>query len=617
MEVNKYLRYTLATLLLAGASATYAQDGPLRGSVVVNGKYLPDVIRQDRKNTLPRVYSFPMKTKTLPWEKKGVTTPFNPGFTPMLVTGWETTRAVRRYDGYVNLWAGSWLNSAVSAGYRILEDDTNSLGVWLQHTSTSLWHPEMTDLSHDIRRKRYDEALGVDYAHTFADKGRLSMLLDYRLGYFNYYGYYAPALDGMEVSKAPSQTLNDVAARFGWSSLLQGDVRYDAALSLRYFGLRALYEPLLFDSSNMPHSRLNHLKGEKETHLQLDGGVTYDLDSSSSLGVRAQGDALFYSVPMWRERDIDDYGNLSLRPGYRLARGNTDINIGARLDFTFGAGPKGGRFSVFHPAPDVRVDFKSGLAGMFLHVGGGVELNTLSSRFTRDYYACPALISTTPAYSPIDADLGVSFGPFSGLTATLSFGYKYTRHVPYEGLYTYWLNHFRPQAADGVSILSPMEATDMTVKGWRLRTEVNYTLSDMVRIGMDASYQPQDGERGYVNGIDRSRWTLAASACVRPVKKLEIEARYNYRGLRRVYCPAVQALDEGGSITIDGSTMRHSVQAMHLPDITDVSLRAAYDITPSLTVSIQGDNLLNRKIELLPDVRSQGVNILAGLQFTF
>ena len=60
------IRYIAAAAALSAALALHAQsNAPLRGTVEVDGKFLPDVIRQDKVNTLPRLYSVPLETSTL------------------------------------------------------------------------------------------------------------------------------------------------------------------------------------------------------------------------------------------------------------------------------------------------------------------------------------------------------------------------------------------------------------------------------------------------------------------------------------------------------------------------------------------------------------------------
>ena len=616
MEIDNSIKsLAAAALLLAAGVPAMAQDNSLRGSVVVDGKYLPDVIRQDRINTLPRIYSFPLDATALSYEQRGVTTPFAPSFTALPNRGWQTTRTVRDYKGYLDIQAGSWLNSSISAGYRILNTECDILGVWLQHNSSSLFKPDMSEYTADVRKKNYDEVIGAYYAHTFADAGRFDARLDYRLGYFNYYGYYAPLEQQHPGFDAPTQTVNDIAARIGWRSLPDNPFQYDAALKVRYFGYRSLYLPQRVEGAEADMYTLSSMQGQRETHTMLEGGISYDFDSSSTLGIRLNGDVLGYDSPVWSQIASDGYGDIRLAPFYRFQRGNLNINLGAKLDFTFGAGPELDRYSAFHIAPDVRLDYKAGIAGLYLHVGGGTHLNTLAAQGTGDYYGLPGLLTTSPVHSPLDGKLGVNFGPFAGVTAGVSFAYKYLRHQPFAGLYTMYMNNPAAIAEPGVCYM-PLYPDGMDVKGWGIQAYMNYDLSDVVNIGVEGSYQPQDGSTGYYNGIDRPRWLLTASASVAPVKPLRIVVEYNYRGVRNIYCPT-QMQQNDPNVIIGGEGAETGVRAMRLPDITNLSARVSYAVSPALTLSVQADNVLNRHNMLLPDVKSQGISVLGGLSVTF
>lgn len=616
MEINtiyrKYIALAMAASLAAGA---FAQDGPLRGNVVVNGQYLPDVIRQDRINTLPHLYNFTMEQTPLKYEFRGVRTPFAPTFTALPTRGWQTDRALRTYRGYADLQLGSWLNSNLSAGYRFVDDESDTFGVRLQHNSTSLFKPHMADYADNVRKFNYDDVIGLYYRHTFDGTGRLDASADYHVGYFNYYGYYAPLDSRDREVKAPTQTLNDIFARVGWSSLPDAPFEYDAALKLRYYGYRALYLP--GPSPEDPElSTLYNFKGQRETHVGLDGGAAYSFDSSSSLGARLTGDILSYSDPEWRENQIDGYGALGVHPYYRFQRGNLFINLGARLDFTFGAGPKGDRASVFHIAPDVRLDYRAGIAGLYFHALGGTRLNTLASQGDADYYGLPALLSTNPVYSPLDATAGIAFGPVSGLTAGLEFRYKVLRNQPILGLYTMYLNGNYSNPASNI-VADPLGEDGMNIHGWSVGANIKYELPGIVKIGVEGSYQPQNGKKGYYNGIDRPRWLLTASAEVNPVEKLSVEVQYNYRGVRNVCCPQRLRSTLPDNITTGGDAYQVGYDEIRLPDLTDLSARVSYAVTPAVTVSVQADNILARKIELLPDVKSQGITVLGGVSVTF
>lgn len=604
MEVNKFF---LAAIL--AAASTYplcAQDGPLRGTVNVDGKYLPDVIRQDRINTLPRVYSFNLESSRLDYEQKGVTTPFAPSFLPLPALGWQTSREISDSKGYLDVNLGSWLNSSVSAGYSILDSRETDLSVWLQHNSTSLFKPHMSEEAKDVTRKRFDEVIGVRFSHAFSNVGRLSANFGYHLGYFNYYGYYSPQRPITGDLCVPTQTLNDISARLRWDNPVDNELRYNAAVGVRYFGYRRAY-------LSVPFEPIQSFRGEKETDVDISGGVSYAFDEKSSLGADLRLDFLGYDTPLWREETIDNYSNISLLPYYRFTRGQLDINIGAHLDFTFNAGPKGDRFSAFHLAPEVKFDFKSGPAGLYLHLLGGNRLNTLARAAQENYYGCPALLSTNPEYSPLDARLGINFGPFSGVKAGLSFAYKYTRHYQFPMLYMLYLNTPDMQA-DGYRA-DMLNGRGVDLKGWSIAANINYSLADIFSVGIEGSYQPQNGDKGYADGPDRPRWLLLTQASLRPIKPLMLTLQYRYRGVRNAYIPTVRISDIPGAHF--SSDEFYGYRAFRLPDITDLSFRAAYDINKMFSVSLQADNILNRKVMYLPDVKTEGISIIGGVELRF
>ena len=80
---------------------------------------------------------------------------------------------------------------------------------------------------------------------------------------------------------------------------------------------------------------------------------------------------------------------LTLTPYYSFRRGQMDIRVGADIDLSFNAGPSESRYSLFHIAPDVNFDLRTGPVGLYLHLRGGSELQTLASLWQLDYYQMP------------------------------------------------------------------------------------------------------------------------------------------------------------------------------------------------------------------------------------
>ncbi len=604
-------------LLAALPGAAMAQ---LNESINVEGKYVPEIIRIDRINTFPAPVRFNLETSPLGYEVRSVPAGFNPMLLPMPATGWRDTRKLSRYKGYVELGAGSWLNSTLSAGYRFVDDDDNTFGVRLQHNSTSLWKPEMSELTKDVKQFRYDENIGLYYSHVFKGTGRFNAAVDYHYGNFNYYGFnpffltYSNEEKGI---KAPKQNLNDVSGRLGWESIAETDnITWNAGLGVRYFG----YSDYGFEKSD------NALK---ETDIRIDGGFNFPTSTLSSLGIDASADILLYAGEKENKVGLsspDNYGKVTLTPYYSFKQDNLNVRIGADVDLTFGVDD----YSAFHIAPDVKADFKSGPVGLFLHLLGGSRLNTLASNYELDYYQAPRITGTvTPVYTPLDGEIGAGFGPFSGFSASVAFKYRISRNEKLGGWYQSYLNMYANEGPnfDGSVPLMPVpgmapsfsqvyyneggKESEINLHGASIALDLSYSLGKLLSLKASGTYQPQNGKKGYFNGYDRPRWTGNFSAEVSPVEQLKIKLAYQYRGVRNIYFRGIPK--DGG----DGMIPGEAIGSYRLPDITFLNLGASWSFTDAFSVWLQADNLLNRHDEWLPSLPTRGVAVTAGLSLLF
>lgn len=601
MEMKKL---TLPLLLAAIIPSAGAQT--LHESISVEGKYVPDIIRLDRLYAFPESKPLTLETTPMVYDWKGVTAAFDPTLMAMPVTGWRVNRTNTRHAGYLQADLGSWLNSNLSAGYRFLNTPASTAGAWLQFNSTSLWKPDFPVADPDRQMFRYDGTIGVYGGHSFKDSGLLDAALSWHTGYFDYYSWLP--LSGQ---KAPTQTLNDMALKVGWrSEEHKGSLTWYASASARYFGFRDLYLP----------GTEGGVKPARETRLSIAGGLAMPWESGSTLGLDAGVDALLYS----KQDDIvngshtltapENYSQVELTPYYRFSRGLLNVKVGAKVDLTFHAGLPGNRYSVFHIAPDITLDYQSGSIGFYLNVLGGSQLQTLASLHEQYYYMMPTLSNTRPVYSPIDAALGVTFGPFSGFSAGVEFGYKVANRVPLGGWYG-WMMFDSPSPWE--SNLSPLYGFDtegLTVKGISIGLDLAYTTGKLLTVKASGHYQPQKEGRGYFNGFDRPRWILDAAAVVNPWSTLKVSVGYSYRGVRNIYTRLEQSEPV---ISIDGSGYKTLIGAMRLPDLTMLNAGASYDITPTFGVRIEALNLLNRHTPRLPGLPNEGMSITGGFSLLF
>ena len=162
-----------AAALLPAASVSAPAAAQLHESINVEGKYVPEIIRIDRVNTFPKAFRQSLQSRPIGYEQGGVATSFRPSLLTMPATGWRSTREISLNPGYLELGAGSWLNTDLSAGYRFVDNSTTLIGARLQFNSTSLWKPEVSEPTEDVKQERYDGAFGLYASHVVKGYGRL------------------------------------------------------------------------------------------------------------------------------------------------------------------------------------------------------------------------------------------------------------------------------------------------------------------------------------------------------------------------------------------------------------------------------------------------------------
>ncbi len=609
-------------LLAAMWPTTADAQQRLDESVAVDGRYKADVVRMERINTFPKRVRATLTSDPLAYDETGVAANFAPTFSPLAPTGWRADRTIPNSRGYLDLALGSWLGTNLSAGFHVLPaDESTTLDVRLQHNSTSLWRAELAPHLEGARRYDYDEVLGFDAGHTFEGIGRLSASAQYHLNCFNYYATLPTLTDGDKDYKAPTQTLNDVAIRVGWSPLhREGGLNWHLDGAYRYFGYRALYLP------NFGISGLSTGHGGRENHLQLSGHLSREISHGQSWDLGLSLDGLVYGKEEW-VNNPKSYTHISLTPGYEGTSGSWAWRLGIQLDVSIGAGRAGHDATPLHFAPDLRGSWSSGFVTLYASATGGDRLRTLAAQSVYDPYGLPALWSSVPVYTPLNGAVGVTLHPFGGMTIGAEWGYKVERDVEMGGWYQTLLNR-----GSGVKPIFPGKITDLEIRGHnvsgidlhggRLRVNASYEARTWSVAG-DFSWQQQKGTLGWANGYDRPRYTASIQAAVRPIAPLRIEAGLDWRGHRAVYSyatPDWRAITAGETLDPndkDLADVKYPLVCQRLRDITDLHLTAAWAFTPRIEARVEGSNLLNRHVDALPGLPTMGITLNAGVSIQF
>lgn len=579
------------TWIVAGAQ--------LNSSVNVEGEYEPLVIETERLNAFPLGYRFELPAPSVSYEYEGIVTDFRPDLLTMGATRRQTDWPWTARRGFADFRMGSYLNSKLHAGYYLLTDDRQSLLAQLEFNMSTLSRSRVpVDYTSPSRKRLYDGRFSLGYSRLLGSEGLLDAEVSYRLGFFNYYGTTAEKALSPDGIKAPYQTLNNAAASVAYVSVPSLVRGWHAEARMNYLGYRRLYGP---------HISLGH--GDRETTLEAGAGYAFNFADNSAIGLDAGGTFLFYGSPADGEFSPfnsrkRNYGLIDILPSYRFEKGYLAIKAGADFAVAYDAmGNKPGKkFGALHIAPDVAIDYRSDAGlGIFLEAKGGVTPSTLAMRADFDRYQMPWLLSTQPVYSPLDARVGVNAGPFAGFRAGIDFRYVVAKNVPIGGWYQAFLGSW-PQfpAALDPSLIDPY-MQGMNLNGISIGLKTSYAFGTMIEVSLDGHYIAQNGKKGIFNGFDRPRWILEAEAVARPMAKLKIEMGYGYRGVRNCY-----AWTDSGEL-----------EAWRLPDITDLNAKVTYSILDNFDIYCQGDNLINRRVDILPGLQSEGIVISGGIYVEF
>lgn len=575
---------------MAGIVPAMGQE-KLEETLYVEGEYVPAVVRQDKIHLLPQKVSFELPAVKPLTDKDLLTGRYEPRYVTLSPPVWRGELAAYPWRGYLTAALGSYLNSNVSAGYRVSDNGTTRADVWLQHNSTSLFHPRMGEFDRDRTRYRYDEQIGFDLRHDMGKSGILGASLSYHLGLFNYYGAVAHSA---ESGKAPTQTLNDALLRLHWRSAGKNGWQFGVRAEGGIFGYRSNYT--VFDYEWQRWS------GQREIQAGAGAEVWRRLTDNQRLGIDVDFINLSYNKVV-KDGYSRSLQNIRITPAYTFAGERFSARLGIEADVTFGAGkgihPEAPEMksSKLHVAPSVRLSYDGGVWNASVSATGGQKMQTLRSGYELDYYQQPMLDYVMPAFVPVEATARLEFGSSPKFRAGIDFTYATVRHLYQGGWYMSELSNYMEDAAD----FDPLHCN---LSGYSIGVDAQWSPISLLTLRGRGTWQPQrqGSTTGFFNGYDRPRWTADAEAIVRPMDALELTVGYRYRGVRNIFRRYGETQESYGE---------------RLPDICNLSFGARYRLSRTVTFFGKADNLLGKRIIVLPCQPAEGFNFLVGADVIF
>ena len=570
---------------VAATATTYAQDEKdLNKTIVVEKEFVPVEIKAVKPVAQPKEAPVTTEKVQLRFSDWALPAQFEPQAVVQSPIAYpDESLAKFRRRGYVDLAMGNYLNIVGSAGYRIIDKEKTSLGIWLQHNSTSA--DLLDDYANDKgetfsdpeKQNVIDDRLGVDFNNKFR-RGIIDASIGYHFSKFNYFA----AIDNATDNDKEKQSVNDFRMALGWRNLDDASTRYRLGAEFNYFG---------FDYGKL---KSDNIDGLSEIDFRLKAAISQTFGDRSYAGV----DAAFQLVGLDNialespesiesiELDSETFGMVSLTPNYEKRSNNMRLRIGARVDISFNNG------ATFRFAPDVKFDYAfNDVVSLAVDATGGNTINTVHNIFARNRYMDPSLRLPT-TYTLIDATAAVRLGLIKGLSISPFVGFAATRHsiVP--------TMPFSPTSGQ-------ISYADIDLNGLKVGLQLGYRYGSLVDFSAKYAFTPQSEDSGYAADDNRAEHNLDATVNVRPISKLNIGIGYRLRALRTV---------SSVNNAADGSK---DYSSKLLSNISNINLSASYQINDLISVFCQANNLLNREYELYDGIPAQKFNILGGVGLTF
>ena len=641
MKMKKiYIAILMAAFALNGA---YAQDNKnLNKEITLEKDIAPLEKKAVKKNELPKVKKPATTGQKNALGYSDLTSPIEvPTTIPTLLPyGYRTAHNFSDKRGYFDIGGGTQANFRVDFGYRLIDEENEKLGIWLNHNST--WNgknpSKVVTLDENRNKQKYnDNTFAVDYSKALGN-GVLSLGAKGHIDIYNYYGGWNSemayvggwppnAYDGQELRYAlcnwnsEKQTFTNFNLNAGWKSQLMlrdNPLKYNIGLQYGHA------------NHDKPFNDL-YKHGVHDNWGILNLGSSYDITelTTAALGIKGEYLRRGTKAKLGSEYDLfDEAGMITLSPTYTV-RGDMfklQLGVNAHLSFSDGA--------IFRLSPNVRASLSlvDGFT-LFGNALGGKALGYRQGKHFVNYRYDNPLLLYGSVYTPLDAEAGIKIGPFNGLSAKVSLGYAIVKdepgiiyRVPEIDGYAPALGLNIPPTSRYVSrdawlglftgFMSSYKVIDS--RGYYINAEVNYKYRSLLEVSAAVKYAPHDNEmfasdkhyNGYKMGVDRASTVSNINLKVTPWRPLSLNLGLEYRGGRMaMFGP------HSDFVYPEGYTQGYTFEDMD--DVINLHAGANYRLNSTVNLWLQAHNLLNRRYDILYGMGAQRIGFMVGAGFTF
>ena len=349
---------------------------------------------------------------------------------------------------------------------------------------------------------------------------------------------------------------------------LQGNISLQGRMAERYhYQLHSAYT--YFGRNSIWGQSLHNSEG----HLHSEASLNADLSRWGVASVALYSDLLRYQGP----ESYQGYHAWGVTPRWDYRHGDFRFIAGAHLDFL-----NQGKTITLQASPDCKVYYlPASPFSAVLTVDGGRELPTFSTLHTRSpYWGVYEQLSSS--YTYVNAHLAGNLRIAEGLHLRLGAGYKVIDNALFETPYCY---------IDDIAYTGLLN-TDTHLA--YADTRLSYIYKDFLSLSAEATYNHWILQGDYSPLLRMPQLDGRLNARVRILQGFHLTTAYRY-----VMFTVMDGLDTS-----------------EVP-INNWDLGLHYAMNGSLSLFLEGHNLLNRHYQYYAGYPSQGINVLAGFVFKF
>ena len=571
MKRNQYI--FLGMVFIAIPSLVQAQtqqkDTTLNRTVVVEQEYNPIIMDAAKVNVLPKVEEPVVNKKEVEYAVSSTPASNIPAGTMQAYTGKETQAT--SHPGYVRLGYGNYNNLDAYANYLFRLSDRDKLNVnfnmvgmkgTLDMPSYRTSKPDEWDAFY------YRTRAGIDYLHQF-NRMNLNIAGHFGLSNFNYRPY----------------------SIFNKQKFTSGDMHVGLKSTDETLPLQFQAETnLLLYNRQQGFPAINKL-GVTETQVRTKGNVTGMINEEQLISIAVEMDNLLYDprqMGSYKETLFHNRTTVNLNPYYELNDDSWRLHIGANVDLSF----KNGKSFYVSPDIDLAYIFSDSYV-LYARATGGRLLNDFRRLEQINPYACFSH-PITDTYEQVNARIGFKASPVNGLWFDLFGGYQNLKN----DLYPYMSDITGGQGG----VFTDYGQTDSY--NFHAGAQISYAYKDLFSFAADATYYHWDADDP---NVDSETVNYNDALLMKPQFKLglQIEAR------------PIHALSLNISYQYISRTEPYFFTGAKLPAVSNLGLKATYNLFKGVSIYAKADNLLNKEYQYYLDYPTQGINFVGGLSFQF